>query len=341
MKNVVMMNETAESQLDKNEEKKGKNKKLFMKKGYKIAGNHTGVKTCHWLKKSIREEGVCYKQKFYGIESHRCLQMSPTLSWCTQNCKFCWRPMEKFNPPEDMNNIDLDSPEKIIDDSIKAQEELLNGFWGAKDKIDVDKLEEAYKPKHAAISLSGEPMLYEKMPELVKEFHDRGMTTFIVTNGTLPEKIERLRERNALPTQLYVSLTAPDIETYRKLNVPFEEEYWYKLRETLELMDDLDTRTVLRLTLVEHENMHSLEKYAELIKKAKPMFIEPKSYMYVGYSRKRLEEENMPSNERIMEFTEELLDYLPNYHIEDKQEQSRVILLMRDDLSEEDRFIDL
>ncbi|MFW6030783.1 MAG: radical SAM protein, partial [Halanaerobiales bacterium] len=242
---------------------------------------------------------------------------------------------------KDMKNIELNSPEKIIDESIEAQEELLNGFWGAKDKINVDKLEEAYEPKHAAISLSGEPMLYERMPELVKEFHDRDMTTFIVTNGTLPEKIKKSRDNNALPTQLYVSLTAPDMETYQSLNVPFDKEYWNKLKHTLKILNNLDTRTVIRLTLVEHENMHSLEKYAELIKKANPMFIEPKSYMYVGYSRKRLEEKNMPSNIKIKEFTKELLKYLPNYHIEDKQEQSHVILLMRDDLNEEDRFINL
>lgn len=333
------MSEPDRESSDLDEENSNNPKNLFRKKGYKIAGSHSGVKTCHWLKKSIREEGVCYKQKFYGIESHRCLQMTPTLSWCTLNCKFCWRPMEKFRAPEEMKNMDTDEPEKIIDKSLDAQEELLNGFWGAKDKISVDKLEEAFKPKNVAISLSGEPTLYEDLPELVKKFHDRDMTTFIVTNGTLPDKLKKLKDKDALPTQLYVSLTTPDQSTFSDLNLPFDDGRWNDLIRSLEFLDGLDTRTVLRLTLVDSENMHSPKEYARLIKKAKPMFIEPKAYMYVGYSRKRLEEENMPSNKRIRDFTEEILEYLPNYHIEDKQEQSRVLMLMRDDLDKEDRFI--
>ena len=50
----------------------------LQKMGYRFAGNnyHAAAKICHWTKKSILDEGVCYKEKFYGIKSHRCLQMS-------------------------------------------------------------------------------------------------------------------------------------------------------------------------------------------------------------------------------------------------------------------------
>ncbi|MDD5111641.1 MAG: 4-demethylwyosine synthase TYW1, partial [Candidatus Altiarchaeota archaeon] len=67
---------------------------LLEKQRYKTAGSHSAVKLCHWAKKSILNEGYCYKQQFYGIQSHRCLQMTPAVAWCTHKCVFCWRMTE-------------------------------------------------------------------------------------------------------------------------------------------------------------------------------------------------------------------------------------------------------
>ncbi|MFB6069181.1 MAG: 4-demethylwyosine synthase TYW1, partial [Halobacterium sp.] len=39
--------------------------------------NHTAVQTCGWTKNALRGEGTCYKYAFYGIRSHRCIQMTP------------------------------------------------------------------------------------------------------------------------------------------------------------------------------------------------------------------------------------------------------------------------
>jgi len=232
-----------------------------------------------------------------------------------------------------------DDPAFIVEESIKAQRKLLSGFGGIKDRINVKKFEEAQEPKHAAISLSGEPTLYPYIGDLVEEFHKRGFTTFIVTNGTVPEAIEQMKKENKLPTQLYVSLTAPDIETYKRVNIPMIPDGWERIVKTLELMRDLSTRTVIRLTLVKGENMHNPKGYAELIMKAKPMFVEAKAYMFVGFSRNRLTINNMPKHEEIKAFAEELVKYLPGYHIEDEYQPSRVVLIMRDDISKEERFI--
>lgn len=310
---------------------------LFKKQHYALVGHHSSVKLCHWLKESIKHNRVCYKQKFYGIESHRCLQMTPVTAWCTHNCIFCWRPMEGFlgvEMPEP-----LDDPAFIVEESIKAQRKLLSGYWGVKDQINVKKLEEAIEPRHAAISLSGEPTLYPMIGDLVEEFHKRGFTTFIVSNGTEPEVLEKMFEENKLPKQLYVSLTAPDEETYQKVNVPMIPDGWDRINRTLELMRDLPVRTVIRLTLVKGENMHNPEGYAKLIMKARPMFVEAKAYMFVGFSRNRLTINNMPSHEDIKAFAEELVKHLPGYHIEDEYPPSRVVLIMRDDVSKADRVI--
>ncbi|MFH1055894.1 MAG: 4-demethylwyosine synthase TYW1, partial [Candidatus Altiarchaeota archaeon] len=85
-------------------------KGVLAKQRYSLVGGHSAVKPCLWLGKSLRGEGFCYKQKFYGIESHRCMQMTPAVGWCTQRCVFCWRNteytldtrMEGWDEPEDI-----------------------------------------------------------------------------------------------------------------------------------------------------------------------------------------------------------------------------------------------
>ena len=61
---------------------------------YRIAGKHSAVQICSWTKKALRGKGVCYKQKFYGVDCHRCAQVSPAAAWCQHNCIYCWRPAE-------------------------------------------------------------------------------------------------------------------------------------------------------------------------------------------------------------------------------------------------------
>ena len=44
--------------------------------------NHSAVELCHWTKKSLYNEGNCYKHKFYGISTHQCMEMTPTAMNC-------------------------------------------------------------------------------------------------------------------------------------------------------------------------------------------------------------------------------------------------------------------
>ena len=53
-------------------------------------GSHSGVKLCRWTKSMLRGRGGCYKHTFYGIESHRCMETTPSLA-CANKCVFCWR----------------------------------------------------------------------------------------------------------------------------------------------------------------------------------------------------------------------------------------------------------
>ena len=302
--------------------------RILRKQGYAIVGKHSAVKLCHWLRESLLHNRPCYKQTFYGIKSHRCLQMSPAVNNCTQNCLFCWR-FQGFN---EVYLREVDDPEFIVEESIRQQRRLITGYKGDS-RVSLEKWKEAMEPKHVAISLIGEPTLYPRLGELIEEYHKRGFTTFLVTNGTMPEVLENL---DPLPTQLYVTVAAPNEEIYKKLLVPLIKNGWERLKRTLELLPSLETRKVIRHTLVKDWNMNGYEeKYAKLDMLAEPHFIEPKAYVFVGYSRERLNIENMPSHTEIQEFARKLAD-LTGYKYEDERQDSRVVLLMRENA---ERFI--
>jgi tRNA wybutosine-synthesizing protein 1 len=297
--------------------RRGVQKTLKDLKGYEIVGRHSAVKTCLWLKKSLKDEGFCYKQKFYGIESHRCLQLTPALK-CNLACIHCWRPLDLL--PEIR---EWDEPSFIVEESIKAQRKLLSGFFGT-EGVNPRKLKEAMNPNQVAISLIGEPSIYPRIDELIEEFNRRKMTTFLVTNGTNPRVIEKCD-----PHQLYLSLTAYDKESHKALNQP-KGNLWKKITESLKLMAEKNTRTVLRITLMRNLNMKA-EKFASLIALASPTFVEAKAYMHLGHSRYRLERQVMPSHEEVKRFSEEL-EKLTEYRIVDESAASRVVLLEKSKL---------
>ena len=304
-------------------------KKVLERQHYAIVGRHSAVKICEWTKRSLVDEDFCYKQKFYGIRAHLCCQMTPALGFCTNKCVFCWRAHE-YNQGYKMD-FEVDEPELIIEESIKAQRKLLSGF-GGNPKTNKKKFKEAQEPMHFAISLTGEPTIYPKLPELIRKLHELGKTTFLVTNGMLPEALEELEKKNALPTQLYVSVTAPDEETYLKIDKPVFKDAWQRLMKSLEFLSRVKekTRTTIRVTAIKDLNMFKPEVYAEVLKKANPTFIEVKAYMYVGFSRQRLKMSNMPSHDEVKSFALEIAKYM-NYKIIDEKENSRVVLLMKDD----------
>lgn len=305
-------------------------RKVLKRQGYKLVGKNAAAKACTWTCKAMRGEGQCYKNQFYGIASHRCVQITPCVGSCTFNCLFCWRAGE-FTPML----TDEDEPNEIIDGVLEAQWKMLSGF-GGRAEADKKLLKEAKEPKHVAISLAGEPTLYSKLPELVNELNARGFTTFVVSNGSNPEMLAKIR-----PTQLYISLYGPEEQTFSKTAAPLISGAWEKVLESLKQMKKLGkqgVRTTIRLTLVKDWNMKDPEGFAELIKKADPMFIECKAYMHVGYSVHRLPRSAMPSHEEILEFSKEIAKHT-GYLLKQDNPKSRVTLLARDEKAYEERII--
>ncbi|TFG25840.1 MAG: radical SAM protein [Promethearchaeota archaeon] len=339
----------------------------YTKTTYRIVGNnkHSAIKPCHWLEQRLmtgRDNRNCYKGVF-GVESHRCLQNSPSMPFCNHQCVFCWRDIERGSLGSEFT-VEPDEPKDLVDEMMKHHLDiiknhlplrryldnyeimidllhymLLNSGYHtlnslshalhiSKNKVDracnllknqkfihadeslrnftIDKevshcidskdeirylinLEltnpddimqahgEAMIPNHAAISLDGEVMMYPYMSDLLKEFKDRMMTTFIVTNGTLPNRIENLE---TLPSQLYVTLPAPNKQIYKKTCRPMIKDGWSEILKTLDLIESLNTRTLIRLTAVKDLNIskQKVEEYTKLVEKANPDFFEIKGF---------------------------------------------------------------
>lgn len=289
--------------------------------GYRFVGshNHAAAKICHWTKQSILDKGVCYKEKFYGIESHRCLQMAPAVPNCQQKCEFCWRDLSYTQTQWEG---EYDDPKTIIDEAVKAQNNLLCGFFG-NDKANKEKLEESKTPTNAAISLAGEPMLYPEIDELIAEFNRRNFTTFVVSNGQCVDKLKNLENE---PYQLYLSIDAPTKKIYNDVCQPQISEGWDNLNQSLDTLASFNSRTCIRTTCVKGRNMTNPEKYAELIKKASPDFVEIKAYMCVGSSRHRLTPDNMPTFDEVKSFAQKIGENCGK-KIVNESEVSRVVLL--------------
>jgi tRNA wybutosine-synthesizing protein 1 len=271
------------------------------------------VKPCLWCKRALCGGDMCYKHRFYGIDSHRCVQMTPTLR-CTQRCLFCWRSFE-HEPPD---GEDL-PPELIVDRLPDLQKRALSGYKPSY-RVLPGKFEEALHPRHVAISLAGEPTCYPHLPELVELLHGKGYTTFLVSNGTRPWVIGETH-----PFQTYISLCAPDRETYGHLCRPLADS-WERVVESLGILGK--RRSAIRITLVKGENDARPDLYARLIQDSGARFVEVKGYMFLGYSRKRLKKENMPGHGEIQAFASALAGG-SDYEVRDESPASRVVLLER------------
>ncbi len=300
-----------------------------LKKAKYGVADHSTVALCHWTKKSFKNEGDCYKHKFYGISTHSCMEFSPAGMHCENRCVYCWRPMEFYESMK-MEPEKVAEPEKIISKLMEERKKLIMGHYGDP-RSDKQRLDESLKPSHYAISLSGEPTMYPKLPELIKYLKTLKETKsiFLVTNGQEPDMIQKLQQEDALPTQLYLSTNAADYESFLRINRPKYDDSWQRWNRTLEMLKDLDTRTVLRITLIRDYNTQKdmLPVFAKMLKQSSPHFVEIKSYMHIGRSTNRLEYENMLEMEEIRKFSQEVVKQCNIFSVMDESDVSRIVIL--------------
>ncbi len=186
---------------------------------------------------------------------------------------------EFINPANgNLNEFRLNDDIKEYINSREEIEQLMQRELTTPDDIMQAHIE-AMNPNHAAISLDGEPLLYPNISGLVEEFKKRGMTTFIVTNSTLPEKIKNL---DPLPSQLYFTLPASNEKAYQKICRPMIKNGWTKIMKSLDLIESLSCRTLIRLTAVKDLNLSLNDKlindFIKIVKEANPNFFEIKGF---------------------------------------------------------------
>ncbi|CAD6513633.1 tRNA-modifying enzyme [metagenome] len=300
-----------------------------LKKAKYGVADHSTVELCHWTKKSFKHEGSCYKHKFYGISTHRCMEFSPAGMHCENRCVYCWRPMEFYDSLK-MDPEKVAEPKEILNKLMVERKKLINGYYGDS-RNDKQRLDESLLPSHYAISLSGEPTMYPKLPELIKYLKslEETKSIFLVTNGQEPDMIQRLQDEDALPTQLYLSTNAADYESFLKINKPKYDDSWQRWNKTLEMLKKLDTRTVLRITLIRNYNDQEemIPAFATMLKQASPHFIEIKSYMHIGRSTNRLEHSNMLEMEEVRKFSEKVSEHSQIFSVMDESLVSRIVIL--------------
>ena len=300
-----------------------------LKKAKYGVADHSTVELCHWTKKSFKHEGSCYKYKFYGISTHRCMEFSPAGMHCENRCVYCWRPMEFYDSLK-MEPEKVAEPKEILTKLMEERRKLIMGYYGDS-RNDKQRLDESLLPSHYAISLSGEPTMYPKLPELIKYLKSLEATKsiFLVTNGQEPDMIQRLQDEDALPTQLYLSTNAADYDSFLKINKPKYDDSWQRWNKTLGMLKHLDTRTVLRITLIRNYNdqKEMIPAFASMLKQASPHFIEIKSYMHIGRSTNRLEHSNMLEMDEVRKFSEEIAKQSQIFSIMDESLVSRIVIL--------------
>ncbi len=320
-------------------------KKKLEKMHYGIVGNHSAVQICRWTKNAIRGDRGCWKEKFYGIKSSGCCEMTPSVMWCENSCVHCWRPIE-LNLGKTIPEID--DPIEILNNVVKKRTELLEGFGGNKN-VDKKIFEEAKTPMLYTMSLCGEPTIYPRLGEMFKEIRKRGAVSFLVTNGQNPEVIKNFKQEE-LPTQITISTNASNKELFNKWHNSCNKDAWERFQKTLEVVNSLEgkVRRVIRMTLVKVgegetpklNNLNNMKEehlpeYAALIKKANPDFVHIKGFKSVGYSRSRMGYDKQPWFKELVEYANKLLLEInkvsdKKYIVGGKDERCCVVMLAQE-----------
>ncbi|MEM2161005.1 MAG: 4-demethylwyosine synthase TYW1 [Candidatus Nitrosotenuis sp.] len=300
-----------------------------LKKAKYGISDHSTVELCHWTKKSFKGEESCYKHKFYGISTHQCMEFSPAGMYCENRCVYCWRPMEFYDSLE-MNPQNVAEPQDIVTKLMEERRKLIMGHYGDPKSIH-KKLDESLMPAHYAISLSGEPTMYPKLPQLIKYLKSLPATKsiFLVTNGQEPQMLQRLQDEDALPTQIYLSTNAADYDSFMRINKPRYADSWERWNKSLELLSKMKTRTVLRMTMIRNHNDSEsmIPAFADMVRRANVHFIEIKSYMHIGRSTNRLERSDMLEFEEVSYFADQLAKKSQIYTVINESIASRIVLL--------------
>lgn len=255
------------------------------------------------------------------------MESTPSMA-CANKCTFCWR--LNSNPTATSWRWDIDDPKEVVAGMIAGHQALVKNAKGMPG-VTPKSFSEAMEPRHCALSLVGEPILYPKINEFLGLLHQHNISTFLVNNGQFPEQLEKLPP----VTQLYLSVDAPSREKMKELDRPAFPDFWDRFNESVQLCARRHERTVFRLTMIDGHNMASTDipLYVDIFSRGKPHFIELKALTpaFQGSSDKSktfLRITNVPSFSRVLGFAAELVAHLGGeYEISCTHEHSNCVLL--------------
>jgi tRNA wybutosine-synthesizing protein 1 len=103
------------------------------------------------------------------------------------------------------------------------------------------------------------------------------------------------------------------------------------------MLSTLDTRTVLRITLIRDYNdgKEMIPAFASLLQQSNAHFVEIKSYMHIGRSINRLEYSDMLEMDEVRHFANKLSQENNSFAVMDESEISRIVILQN-----KKRFVD-
>ena len=270
------------------------------KQGYTIVGSRSGVKICRWTKSAMRGRGHCYKHAFYMIESHLCMEATPSLS-CSNKCVFCWR--HGTNPVGTTWRWSVDPPDLVFQGMKEGHYKKIKMMRGVPG-VRAERFQEAMRIRHCALSLVGEPIFYPHINELLAMLHKEHISSFLVCNAQHPDQLAALGP----VTQLYVSIDASNKDSLRAIDRPLHRDFWDRFLRCMDILHAkrFTHRTVFRLTLVKGFNVdEEAEGYADLVQRARPAFVEVKGVTYCGTSTSKgagLSMQNVPFYAEVTAF---------------------------------------
>lgn len=302
--------------------------KNLTKQGYTVVGSHSGVKICRWTKNDLRGRGSCYKHSLFNIVSSQCMELTPSLA-CSSKCVFCWR--HGTNPVSKNWRWEIDEPEYILENALQGHYSKIKQMRGVPGVI-AERFANAFKVRHCALSLVGEPIMYPHINKFVELLHEKEISSFLVCNAQHPQALEDLGK----VTQLYVSIDAPTKTELKKVDRPLYRDFWERMLQCLNILKTTQShqRTVFRMTLVKGFNMGEVSAYADLVEKGLPCFIEVKGATFCGSSDANgnpLTMQNIPFYEEctsfVKEFAKELQRRGLGYDIAAEHAHSNCILI--------------
>ena len=219
-----------------------------------------------------------------------------------------------------------DEPEMLVNGAIEKHVSMINELKGLPGLI-TERWHAAFTPRHCALSLVGEPIMYPHINQFVRLLHEKEISSFLVTNAQFPDKIAELEPL----TQLYVSVDAASKESLREVDRPLFKDFWERFLSCLQQLKKKGQRTVYRMTLVKAYNMEEVNGYVDLINVGEPDFIEVKGVTFCGKSDgSDLTMKNVPWHTEVRAFAAALSKATGNrYGLAAEHEHSCCILLAK------------